>query len=418
MGSRLPHLLILAALFAAAEVLGTVALGFFSWDRAEADLFLSARPIVLLTAAIIVAGENWRHRIGFYGLFLIIAAASETFLILAMGATDPLPEAARGIAAGALLVLAADLLFQAIRSIMPARWSILLSAAAAVFVLAMPGPLAPYQWVLEPAPVRPAQRPDLLVMTGLPIIWGESGAFDPASKPAEAYKALQLEFQVRPLDVLDLESLASAKLLLLAQPRALNPEELVALDQWVRAGGRALILTDPLLGWQSPLAVGDVRRPPAVGLLGPLLVHWGMELEPAVVENTAIRRDIGERRVEVFAPGKFRSTGPTCNLRENAFLADCRIGAGRAMLVADADLLHDRLWTSSAGSGRRARTADNPLFVADLLDQLLGNQRPRIAGDVQWASSSTSIWFAMLLGLMPLGTALLTGLILRRKTRS
>lgn len=419
MKSRLPRLLILAALLAAAEVLGTIALGFFLWDRAEAALFLSARPFVLLAGALAVRNQPLRQRIVFYILLLILAASSETLLVLTIGATDPWPEAARGIAAGALLVLAADLLFQAIRFLVPQRqWSVLLSLAASILVLAVPKALAPYDWVLELAPVQSGQRPELMLMTSLPIIWGEGGAFDPSSRPAEAYKALQLEFQVRPMDVLDQESLGSGKLLLLAQPRALNPGELVALDQWVRAGGKTLILTDPLLGWQTSLPVGDVRRPPAVGLLGPIFARWGLELEPPRAASAPLRRDIGKRRVEVFAPGKFRSFNRTCEVSENDFLADCRIGAGRAMLVADADLLHDHLWTSSAGAGRRERTADNPLLVADLLDRLLAFDRPRLAGEVQWAASIDRSWLGVLLGLMPIIAALLTGLILHRKTRS
>ena len=39
------------------------------------------------------------------------------------------------------------------------------------------------------------------------------------------------------------------------------------------------ILTDPVLVWPSELALSDIRRPPPVGLLGPLLTHWGLRLE-------------------------------------------------------------------------------------------------------------------------------------------
>ena len=157
-------------------------------------------------------------------------------------------------------------------------------AAAALLWGAITGPGGPASLS---SPVRAARavgaesaNPDLMLMTALPLIWGEGGAFDPASRPQLSYKQLQREFRVRPLDVLDEAGLASGRLLLLAQPRVLAPVELVALDAWVRGGGRALILTDPLLLWPSALPIGDVRRPPAIGLLGPLLAHWGLALDP------------------------------------------------------------------------------------------------------------------------------------------
>jgi hypothetical protein len=90
-----------------------------------------------------------------------------------------------------------------------------------------------------------------MLMTGLPIVWGEAGPFDPASKPAAAYVELQREFAFRPVDVLDADSLGRGKLLFLAQPQRLAPAELAALDAWIRGGGRALILTDPMLAGRA-----------------------------------------------------------------------------------------------------------------------------------------------------------------------
>ena len=68
-----------------------------------------------------------------------------------------------------------------------------------------------------------AAKPELTLMTGLPLVWGETGPFDPASRPAAAYASLRREFAVRPIDYLDAPALGDSRLLLLAQPRTLAP---------------------------------------------------------------------------------------------------------------------------------------------------------------------------------------------------
>ena len=60
----------------------------------------------------------------------------------------------------------------------------------------------------------------------------------------------------------------------MAHPLAQTAENLVALDQWVRGGGRVLLLADPMLEWPSERPLGDPLRPPPMfmdtGLLAPL----------------------------------------------------------------------------------------------------------------------------------------------------
>ena len=60
----------------------------------------------------------------------------------------------------------------------------------------------------------------------------------------------------------------------MAQPLAQAPENLVALDDWVRGGGRVLLLADPMLEWPSKRPLGDPLRPPPMfadtGLARPL----------------------------------------------------------------------------------------------------------------------------------------------------
>jgi len=244
-------------------------------------------------------------------------------------------------------------------------------------LLALPVVRGAYQRLAgAPPPSRAAAiRPPVLLMTALPLVWGEGGAFDPKSRPAAIYTALQREFTLKPIDALDAKSLSGAPTLLLIQPRWLAPKEMVALDGWVRAGGRALILTDPTLDWPSDLPPGDIRRPPPVGLLGPILTHWGLALSPGPDNNLSLRFP-GNRRLELGVPGRFTAANDTCKVMESWF-AECRVGKGRALLLADADLVHDDLWLKTGSRGGQERTADNPLVVADLLDRLAGIERER-----------------------------------------
>jgi ABC-type uncharacterized transport system involved in gliding motility auxiliary subunit len=70
-----------------------------------------------------------------------------------------------------------------------------------------------------------------------------------------------------------------ARLLLMAHPLAQPAEALVALDAWVRGGGRLLLLADPMLEWPSERPLGDPLRPPPMFADTGLLKHWGLRLD-------------------------------------------------------------------------------------------------------------------------------------------
>jgi hypothetical protein len=120
----------------------------------------------------------------------------------------------------------------------------------------------------------------------------------------------------------------------------MTPERLVALDRWVRAGGKVLLLADPLLTWPSELPLGDRQRPPYAFADTGLLSHWGLRSEaPAVGAAGPVRFSIAGQEVESDSPGRLsRSAGP-CRVAVDERSADCRIGQGRALVVADADFL-------------------------------------------------------------------------------
>jgi hypothetical protein len=418
-----PHpvagLIAAAAAYAAVELAVTLLGGFFLWGRAEALLFLAYRPFLLLLAASLAARHPARARLLFYSGALLLAAACETLLLLGLGASSPWPQMLRGLAGGAALLLIFDAVLQLGRKL-PGRWARPVLTALLALLLLTPFGLRGYdRIVLGGADEKQAAvRPDLMLVTALPIIWGEKGAFDPSSRPAAAYTALQREFVVRPLDVLDEASLGKGRLLLLAQPRALAPDELVALDGWVRGGGHALILADPALVWPSELPLGDARRPPLMHLLGPVFSHWGVRVDPPagrVLEVQDLRHRQETRRLTMAAPGTIVATNPNCRIEPTRRVGRCAIGGGKVTLLADADLLQDSLWAApgEAGGRRHQRRADNPLVVADLLDELGGVSRVRTDGDAQWVAADAPRTRALLLAALPILAALALAALLR-----
>lgn len=200
---------------------------------------------------------------------------------------------------------------------------------------------------------EPREQPRLGLLTTLPIYWPESldiaEAIEGDAPPHWARTALEEDYRLAPLDTLDAlaERDASAgklQFLLLAQPRALSPSENVALDSWVRGGGRALIFADPLLTGHSRFAIGDRRRPQDVILLSPILRRWGIELQFDPQQSAGDRQvPVGKASVPVSQAGSFEKIIPSaaadCRIEAGGLVADCRIGEGRALVVADAALL-------------------------------------------------------------------------------
>src|SRR5205085_2218154 len=93
-----------------------------------------------------------------------------------------------------------------------------------------------------------------------------------------AKAALAEEGPLTALDTLTPETLKGLDRIVMAQPRALSPDENVVLDNWVRGGGQVLLFADPMLTEESRFPLGDRRRPEGTVLLSPILKRWGLEL--------------------------------------------------------------------------------------------------------------------------------------------
>lgn len=201
----------------------------------------------------------------------------------------------------------------------------------------------------EDSAARAAPTAPLRLFTSLPIYWSEAPDIATMLKeepePHWARRAIETRRALRPVDALGADTLARGGDLLMIQPRPLAPAENVALDVWVGKGGRLLLFADPALTADSAFSIGDRRRPQDIVLLSPILARWGLQLE---FDEEQARGEhpvaLGEGlTVPVNLPGRFVAVrggrgDSTCRLLADGLAADCRVGRGRALVIADAAL--------------------------------------------------------------------------------
>lgn len=258
-------------------------------------------------------------------------------------------------------------------------------------------------WRGPAQPVHPVpDRPDLAVITGLPLFWDEMGKGGPRDAPIVSI--LRARFTVIPLDdPLQLKT-SPARRLLLAQPRALAPAQLVAIDQWVRDGGTALVLADPLLRWPSDLPLGDRRRAPFASLLYPLLTHWGFR--PIDIKTAEIRDRTRDGYIVTLSGVQLFRTGPDGRIvgpgdwPSDSIVHRKKMGRGEVLLLGDADPIDDRLWLAEP-----AHLLDPRYWVADTPARVvhwLGGAP--IPGERRWMREAQGVAQAV-------GRALLAGMI-------
>ncbi|MXO66466.1 ABC transporter [Altericroceibacterium endophyticum] len=201
----------------------------------------------------------------------------------------------------------------------------------------------------------PARKlPELGLMGTVPIYWGNAASVEDAlrvdAEPHWARAIIERSFHLKPISFLDAERLKDVSYLLLAQPRILSPQENVALDDWVRGGGRLLLFADPMMTGHSPFGLGDPRRPQGVILLSPIFDRWGLELLFTSDQQDHVHLAQGWiAPIPIFLAGEIagrpeKSTAPgACKFAAKGVLALCEIGAGHVTILADSVILDDEV---------------------------------------------------------------------------
>lgn len=215
------------------------------------------------------------------------------------------------------------------------------------------------------------------LMTSLPIVWGEDGSMESIlagkTAPAPIYAYWQKKHDIAAVDSFEGLDDSGADIVLLAQPPAMAPADIAAVDAWVRAGGKAIILTDPMLLWPTDLPLGDKGRPLASGLLSPLLGHWGLELQaPDEAGSGGVELEFSGATISTAGIGTFKLLPQQgvgqgeCALSTANVMAHCRIGKGRAIILADADFLNEALWPD-IGIGHKDDSTGGARGLVDIL---------------------------------------------------
>jgi hypothetical protein len=218
---------------------------------------------------------------------------------------------------------------------------------------------------------RPASAagPHVTMLTGLPLRWSDGR--DLAAMLAQGTNddpilaRLQAAGSVRLVDSIVDDPPSPGGALLLAHPRALAPREMVAVDAFVRKGGRAVVLADALSGWPMRYPIGDPRNPPVTSLLTPLLDHWGVVLAAVSPDDRhVVTVEMERARLRLFSAGRFERLPPACRAFADRHVARCPIGDGEVWLVGDADLLFAPLWRPEPSWAAHLRKADTVEWLA------------------------------------------------------
>ncbi|WP_070155319.1 Gldg family protein [Sphingobium phenoxybenzoativorans] len=374
-----------------ASLIGGLALGGpLSTGQADPFFWVKAQAICMMALAALV---RWRRKQGsgapVFPWQMCAGAGSLSAIALFCGvsASTLLLSAMLGLLAITVLALSAI-------------WFLPRLKGFACLLLLIGGVAGADMWVNRPAPKSPS-RPELAILSALPI-FGPAGAL--MGKHAPLIDRLALDFTIRPVDSLTAAPLRQGERLLVAQPRALPPADLAFIDAWVRGGGTAVILADPLLLWPMALPPGDRRRPPVTSLLDPLLSHWGLELLPSEGREVERRFLSGGALLPIAGASSFKTTG-SCRLAEQGLFALCRIGKGKVRLIADADMADDRLWLADPDHplSPASLSGDTPGLLSDWLRDPMSSRpippsRPWIGNDaamiaaMRWALLAGMAW--------------------------
>lgn len=195
-------------------------------------------------------------------------------------------------------------------------------------------------------------------MTSLPIYWNEGDPFsDLGNANAQmpwVRQTLERRYQVVPIDALAGEEqaspLAGLDALAIIQPRGISPAGNVALDEWVREGGRLFLALDPMLSGEYDVAIGDPRHPIVSTLVPPVLDRWGLGLsfdemqddDPRLVYWDDLAMPVVMAGVLSVLPDGDREERASCMITSSGVITYCQLGKGQITVLADVALFEPR----------------------------------------------------------------------------
>jgi len=212
-------------------------------------------------------------------------------------------------------------------------------------------------------------KPKLGLMTSLPLYWPLGADFSDLARgegevpwqrgEIEQSHEIVLLDTLTPIpgltaDAPETDPLEGLTRLAVVQPRGLSPADNVALDEWVRAGGKLLLVLDPMLTGHYELALGDPRRPTDTALIPPVVRRWGMEISysgPVGHELDIERIADGGLTLIAALHGEIAITDPgaaSCELLAEKIVARCAVGKGEVVLIADATMFETRIEPTAA----------------------------------------------------------------------
>ena len=211
------------------------------------------------------------------------------------------------------------------------------------------------------------------LMSSLPLYWtlGEEIGEIAAGRAEIPWQraALGSAYELVPLDTLspipglsaadpEVDPLAGLARLAVIQPRGLSPGDNVALDAWVRKGGRLLLALDPALTGEYDLPLGDPRRPVDSALIPPVVARWGLAVSFDEGQAASVMSArLGELVLPLAVAGKVTIIDPAaaaCTLLADGAAAQCNVGKGQVTLIADAALFEHPELAGEGGADLRA----------------------------------------------------------------
>lgn len=214
-----------------------------------------------------------------------------------------------------------------------------------------------------------AKKRELGLNSSLPLYWPLGAEFtdllsDQAPVPWQR-AILEQEYDLKLLDTLssfedgatgaESDPLKGLERLAVIQPRGVTPSDNVALDDWVRAGGRLLLVLDPLLTGEYDVPLGNPQRPVDSALIPPVVARWGLEVSVTLFESFEdgfFEVPLGTANLPVGHPGTIGIADPDaadCTILARGVAARCSVGAGQVMVLADAAVFETREFAGENG---------------------------------------------------------------------